>query len=331
MSGIKNILVASNHLKSYGGSESYTYTLIKELKKLHYNVEYFTFQKGIISQKIEELGVSFKSKTKYDLILTNHNTCVKELFRHGFIIQICHGIYPALEQPSKFSDGYISISKEIQDHLKGLGFKSKVIYNLVDKNRFNNIKPVKPELRSLLSLCHSDEANNYLKRVCSRLQIKFSSLNKYQGGNWNVEKVINENDIVVGIGRSCFESMMCGRPVVIWDNRKYFSSFGDGYFLENFEKYLKNNCSGRFTKKEFSENEFINELLKFKQEDSYKARQIAEKYFDSEINVKLILTYFHKIKRNRIKVYAFKRYWVLWILLGDFIKRNYKRLRIKNG
>ncbi len=96
-----DILVATNHLKSIGGTETYSYAIIEELKSRGLNVEYFTFHKGLVSEKIErDLKVSFMKKRNYDLILANHYTTVDRLFGKGFIIQTCHGIFPPLERPN---------------------------------------------------------------------------------------------------------------------------------------------------------------------------------------------------------------------------------------
>ena len=110
---IKNILVANHHLEKVGGTESYTYALTGELVKKGYNVEYFTFFKGEVADRLEnDFFVPYMSRSKYDLILANHNTCVNYLFGKGFTIQTCHGIFPELEQPSPHADAYVAISEE---------------------------------------------------------------------------------------------------------------------------------------------------------------------------------------------------------------------------
>lgn len=63
------ILVGNNHLQKTGGTENYTYTLALELKRLGHEVEYFTFEKGEISDKLEQQGVPFMSWEYYDLML----------------------------------------------------------------------------------------------------------------------------------------------------------------------------------------------------------------------------------------------------------------------
>ena len=137
------ILVANNQLNTLGGSETFTYTIIEELVDRGFFVEYFTFKFGFVSDKIEqELKVSFMSRKKYDLIFANHNTCVEKLYKLGYVIQTCHGIFPKLEQPSIRANAYVSISTEVQNHLGVLGFPSILIYNSINLERFKSLKPI---------------------------------------------------------------------------------------------------------------------------------------------------------------------------------------------
>ena len=112
------VLVANNHLAKTGGTENYTLALASALLKQRCLVEYFTFEKGLISDKLEGMGINFMSKKKYDLILANHNTTVDVLYKYGFIIQTCHGIYPELVQPSSRADLFVPISEEVSRDLE---------------------------------------------------------------------------------------------------------------------------------------------------------------------------------------------------------------------
>lgn len=292
-----SILIANNSLNSIGGSETFTYTLIEELKALGHFVEYFTFDKGAISNKIEkDLNVFFKSKKKYDLILANHNTCVKELYGFGFIIQTCHGIYPKLEQPSIFADAYVSISQEIQNHLALLGYPSKIILNGINLKRFFPFKDVNASLKKVLSLCHSNNANILLKEVCKELNVELKIAYKYNNPTFEVEKLINDVDLVVGLGRSAYEAMACGRPVVVWDDRKYFESFGDGYVKGKLGFSIINNCSGRYFKRMLHKEDLVKEFLKYDSSDSIYFRSFAEKNLDIKKQLHEYLNFYSSIK-----------------------------------
>lgn len=306
-----NILVANHKLSTISGSETFTYTLIEELIRRKHNVEYFTFHKGVTSERIEnDLNVKFMNRSKYDLILANHNTCIKEVYNMGFTIQTCHGIFPKLEQPSIFADGYVSISNEIQNYLSGLGYNSILIKNGINLNRFKPTKNLNQNIKKILSLCHSDLANDLIQDSIDSngLDIELIIFNKYKNPIWNIENYLNEADLVIGIGRSLYDAIACGRPVICFDARNdYMDSFGDGYLVENIYGSINFNCSGRFSKKVFDKNDIFQEILKYKSTDGFFLRKFAENELSIENSVDLYLDYYNKIKNinNSKTIYDF--------------------------
>ena len=290
-----NILVTNNHLKTYGGSETFTYALIEELCRLGHHLEYFTFEKGLTSDKIEQnLNVHFFSKKKYDLVLANHNSCItflrKKISPKTTIIQTCHGIYPKLEQPSNLANIHVSISEEVQQHLLTLKYKSKVVLNGINIKRFNNKKSINKKLKTVLSLCQSEQANSEIEKACNSLNIQLLKLNKFENPIWNVEEEINKADLVVGLGRSAYEAMACGRNVLVYDNRPYSKSYADGYVTSKIlPRIIKNNCSGRFYKKELDASSLMKEFKKYNKESGYFLRQFSLENLNIKIQVEKYL------------------------------------------
>ena len=306
---VKTILVATNRLSKLSGTETYTYAIIEELsKRKKYDIEYFTFNKGLVSDRIEnDLGVKFFSKSKYDLILANHNTCVNFLYKKGFIIQTCHGIYPELEQPSLKADAFVSISQEVQAHLALKNLPSLIILNGINLDRYKIKHKVSKKIVSLLSLCHSRKANDLIKQVCEEENIKYVEAFKYDNPVWDVENKINEVDLVIGLGRSAYESMACGRPAIIYDNRGYFESFGDGYIKNNLGLSLQNNCSGRYFKRTFDKSTLKKELEKYNPEDSLFFRNFAIRELDIKKQLDKYFEYFDALNTSSSKTFLYKK------------------------
>ncbi|WP_298533186.1 UDP-glycosyltransferase [uncultured Algibacter sp.] len=324
---VKNILVATNRLSKIGGSETFTYTLIEELiRRQEYHIEYFTLEKGFLSEKIEnELGIGFFSKRKYDLILANHNTCVQELYKYGFIIQTCHGIFPELEQPHPKANGYVSISQEVQNHLADIGYPSKLIYNMINLSRFYPKNEINDSPKKILSLCHSEKANGIIKDVCKDLGLVYLEAYKYGNPIWNVEDLINDADLVFGLGRSAYEALACGRPVIVFDSRGYFPSYGDGYLRGVLGLSLLNNCSGRYSKKEFLKDDLIKEVLKYSSEDQNFFYDFAQKELDVIKNIDKYFDYYLKLKKinkNRRIDVILKRKVLKYILKLKFLVKK---------
>lgn len=274
---VKTILVANNHLEKVGGSETFVYSLIEELNNRGFKVEYFTFFKGEVSQRIEsDLGIEFMSRNKYDLILANHKTCVRYLSSKGKVIQTCHGVFPKIEQPSRFADGYVAISEEVSKHLKEKKIKAKIILNGINCKRYYSKTPINSTLKNVLSLTHSIQANKIIEEACKALNVNFLSLNKYKNAVWHVENEINKADLIIGLGRSAYEAMACGRAVIVFDNRHYFQAYSDGYLTPDLVTLcIENNCSGRYSKKEIQLNDLILELKKYNKTDGYNLRNYA--------------------------------------------------------
>jgi hypothetical protein len=288
---IKRILVACNHLKSVGGSELYTYYLIKSLVRQGYNVEYFTFHTGAVSSKIERnLNVAFKSGNNFDLILASHQTTVDYLFGQGPILQVCHGPIPDMEQPSPLADYHIAVSEEVSRHLKSKGFLSTIIMNGVDLEIFKPKRSLNKKPKKILSLCQSREANAMIAGICEEEDLEFTSINKHSNPKFEISDEINDVDLVIGIGRSAYDAMACGRPCILFDQRAYNGSLGDGYLNPtDFRKFAKYNCSGRFSKRSYSRADLVKEIRKYNADHGKELRNIATRELNlRHVSLKLV-------------------------------------------
>lgn len=279
------ILVGNNYLAKTGGTENYTYALAIELKRQGHDVEYFAFERGEVASLLESEGIPFMSADHYDLILANHNTVIEKLWTCGYIIQTCHGSIPALEQPSPFADAYVAVSEEVREHIQGKGFQAAaVIPNGIDCKRFCPRTPVSQTLTTVLSLCQSDIANDFIKNCCEQAGIQFLQSNKFTDNVWSVEDLINKSDLVIGLGRSAYDAMACGRCVLVYDYREYMGEFlGDGMLTpDNIDKSMTCNCSGRAGRIHYDEHSFIQEMQKYSPKLAAWSREFAFGNFNIE-------------------------------------------------
>ena len=292
------ILLGTHYLAKTGGTESYTFALAMELKRLGHEVEHFAIVRGKVSEMLEEQGVPFMSSDRYDLILANHTTVVEALWPKGFIVQTCHGNIAALEQPSPFADAYVAVSEEVREHLLSKGFQAAaVIANGIDCKRFCQKKPISSNLSTVLSLCQSDVANDFIRRCCERINVTFLQSNKFTDNVWQVEELINRSDLVVGLGRSAYDAMACGRCVLVYDYREYMGEFlGDGMLTpESIRKSMLCNCSGRSNRLKYNEETFIEELRKYSPELGAWGREYALEHFNIEKAVTAYLDIYNAI------------------------------------
>ena len=279
------ILLGTHYLAKTGGTESYTFALAMELKRLGHEVEHFAIIRGGVSAMLEEQGVPFLTSDRFDLILANHTTVVEQLWPLGFTIQTCHGNIAELEQPSPYADAYVAVSEEVREHLQSKGYKAAaVIANGIDCNRFCQKKPISSTLKTVLSLCQSDVANDFIRRCCQQEGIRFLQSNKFTDNVWAIEDLINESDLVIGLGRSAYDAMACGRCVLVYDFRDYMGEFlGDGMLTpDSIGRSMLCNCSGRASRRKFDEQTFIAELHKYSPELGAWGRQFALEHLNIE-------------------------------------------------
>lgn len=303
------ILLGTHYLAKTGGTESYTFALAMELKRLGHEVEHFAIIRGGVSSMLEEKGVPFMTSDHYDLILANHTTVVEQLWPKGFIVQTCHGNIAELEQPSPYADAYVAVSEEVREHLQSKGYRAAaVIANGIDCNRFCQKKPVSPTLQTVLSLCQSDVANDFIRRCCQQEGIRFLQSNKFTDNVWSIEELINESDLVVGLGRSAYDAMACGRCVLVYDYREYMGEFlGDGMLTpESIQKSMLCNCSGRSNRLKYNEETFIKELQKYSSELGAWGREFALEHLNIEKAVEAYLDIYRGIDFEQ-KLIALKR------------------------
>lgn len=285
------ILITNHWLKKLGGSETFTYTLGKELLKQGHQVHGFTNHKGLISNRMEKEGIPFQLDDSYDLILANHNTTVDKVYGLGKIIQTCHGTIPKLEQPNHKADSFVAISEEVHHHLRiKYGLASTVIRNGIDCNRFKPTQPLNNRLKKVLSLCHTEEANSVITEACKILGLQLTTINKHQKQIWNIENHINQTDLVVTLGRGAYESFACGRPVVVFDKRPYQACYADGYVNEtSLKEIITTNCSGRYLMLKMDPYMLAAEFKKYNPYDGEYLRNYAVKNLNIETQVQQYL------------------------------------------
>lgn len=244
------ILLVNWRLDRGGGTEEWTHLMGASLRHLGHDVS--------LTDK--------PTKQHYDLAIINHLD--PSDFNASKKIYTVHGIIPALELPKKGADVYVGVSEEIATKY---GFEH-VIRNPIDLNRFTTQSKVNPEPQNILAI-----SNNPLDEDLVREATKGWSFQRIGGNNRvkNPEKYIEWADVVITLGRGCYESMAMNRNVLVYDYNG-----GDGMIThENYYHFRQNNCSGRYNGFNWTAEE-----LRWQIEGAYDSdpqfRQHIEKHHD---------------------------------------------------
>ena len=201
----------------------------------------------------------FDPSSRYDLGVLNHSNCLTFLRDKAIakIIYTSHGVIPQPEWPVDGADVYVAVSEEVRDGHKMEGYDARVIRNPVDLHRYRSTREPNKALKSVLFL------SNYGWTVEEMTRVAADGLDFVRMGGAerrrDIEEWINSADLVVGLGRTVYESMACERNVVIHDYQG-----GDGFVTpQNMSEFRLKNCSGRTNRYKYTAQELRDVMDKY--------------------------------------------------------------------
>jgi hypothetical protein len=264
------------------------------LRRAGHEPSVFTLNHGRVSEVLRKGGVSVTSNlhkwsgSKFDVAHVHHNTCaglVREAFPKLPMVFVSHGILPELEKPPPAKVGvskHVAVSDEVRAMLHNMGRKSVVLRNAVDVGRFKPSSLPGDRPRRVLVISNHFPVGHLklLKEACGKFgtELRIVGMGTENGQVWNTERLINEADVVVSLGRGCVEAMACGRAVLVWDVHG-----GDGYVtLGNYPQIRENNFSGRRHRRTYDLEDLVRILKSYDPAMGPANRRLALKYHDLE-------------------------------------------------
>lgn len=275
------ICVANWSYKNIGGTETFNYAMATALKQLGYPVYYYAPEMGdggITENELARVGIAPYRGEHLLCCFANQNTG-RVFVGKCPVIQTCHSAITRAEQPTPRMSAYVAVTEEVADHLAKLGHNPNLIRNGIDLERFRPNKPLRA-VPKVLSICQGDDT--LLRDACARMGLTFQSVPKSSSSRvWHIEDLINDADIVVGIGRSLYDAMACGRACISWDNRMWNPFTGCGYVTaDNWYTCAKTNFIGKGFPRIDTADALIAELSRYNPEDGAAMRRMAEKELD---------------------------------------------------
>lgn len=207
----------------------------------------------------------------YDYYVINYNLHQK-FVPYNKIIFVSHG--SMFDHYRPFGKVYAHIA--VSERTKKATGADLVIHNGVDLGKFKVVKMPKTPPKKALNIFRGIP-NYSIYKACDNLGIDYQHI----GTTLNVNNVINQNDFIIGYGRSAYEGMASGKPVLI------HGPFGtDGWIkADNFEKFLYRNCSG-WTGAYFPNIQQLEALLsQYDAKDGWVNRRLAEQYLSANLMV----------------------------------------------
>lgn len=278
-------LITNLQLNPFRGTENWCYAMGCQLIRMGHKVEIYSPNPNGGEYIFEVAGIRFNADGgQYDLIFENHNVIDAARFS-GPIVHTCHGIIDE-ERPMPNVIN-VAVSERVAQHWK----VKYIIKNGIDCVRFNMVNPPKKTLTNILSLCASETADTVLKRICERKGYKLTTTAGKEV--FAVNDLINQNDLVIGVGRSLYDAMACGRPVISFDDRWYLTRMhGLGYVTPDMVRNNRDNMTGNGNY--ISEDQLTAEIDKYNSCDGLLNRQ----YIQDEMNISTKLSEYIDVIRD---------------------------------
>ena len=242
------ILLGNQTLAMLAGSETWTATLARALKKAGHDVTCFSPVLGIISKSLEKDGIrciddvgggvrpfSFVLEPSvpedFDFILSNHHditTILRDRFPDKTIVSTIHGVLhtmrdqhgnevPAPEHPAVGkADIFVAVSEEVQAKLKAdYSLSSAIIRNFFDLSALKAERPPsdgKPKqfLVNTNYAGRDDAEIKVVREVAKHFGAKLAAVGINFTPTDDVRLAIEDADVVFGMGRSVLEGVAMG-------------------------------------------------------------------------------------------------------------------------
>lgn len=246
--------MANIWMKDPAGTECWCRAMADEFRRRGHDVKVWTPNPG---RFLEMTGLPMAMPgDRFDLILDNH--CVTPGKFEGNTIHTCHGIID-FEKPM---EGAVNVA--VSDAVGNRWHLRHIIPNGIDTELLKPRTAPYKCLHRVLSMCKTESANVMLEKVCDMLNLELATT--YGHEVFDIASAINENDLVVGVGRSLLDAMSCGRPVISFDDRPYYPTryLGQGYIKrEDFRFYMVDNFTGRVENRSWTESTLAGEFDKY--------------------------------------------------------------------
>lgn len=267
------ICICNQQMWPFRGTENWCYAVGSELARRGFEVYMYSPMPREGIPYFARAGIGYAVSGRFDLILDNHSVLSPSITAPT-VIHTCHGtIREERPYPGVMN---VAVNERVAAHW-GIG---TIIPNGIDTVRMRPVSEPHPEIRSMLSLCSARSADSLLDDISRETGIPLVTTSGKEV--FDVQRLINEADIVFGVGRSVLDAMSCGRPVISFDDRPYLPirMHGCGYVTPEMVEANRDNMTGRDSG--MSVSRILEEMKKYDPADGARNRD----YIVARRNVK---------------------------------------------
>jgi O-antigen biosynthesis protein len=287
-----NILLTHLHLDFPGGSETYTYTVARALLERGHRPTVVSPIVGEVGERLRSAHVPVvdelqKVRGHPDVIHSQHNVlalAARDWFPGAPLVFHSHGTLPLPEQPPSVDlnvQRYVAVSDLVRRHLESRGVPEpliRILENPVDLRRFAPRSELSARARRALVLSAVMDPGTFevIREACGRMDIELEVVGLDGTRTWDVERRMQDADVVFSLGRGAIESMASGRAVFVYDRHG-----ADGWVTpETVDDIASHTFSGKRFRRQLTPAELVAELDRYDPAMGPANRRIAEERYD---------------------------------------------------
>ena len=221
------VLFTNWHYSMMGGAQTWVYTAAQALAALGHVPLVWSDGLGILADKsapFARCSTSLSDLEPWDVVWGSHQLVGRVPARTPRC-QIVHATQNQdQEAPVPGLDAYFAVSEEVADFLRHQGFPcAGVIRQPIDTERFRRLEPPRPWPPRVLYFGNYQRWVPLAAEACRQIGAPFSVCGgpkDDEGRRWDVERALNDADLVLGQTRCVLEAMACERNAIVcsgWD------------------------------------------------------------------------------------------------------------------
>lgn len=229
------LILATDGLEGFGGSESYLITVADQLQRLGHDVRLYADRVGASGAQATALGLPVTESVaalpaQVDAMIVQDGGVAADLARsHPLVPQVfvAHSDLFDLQLPLNLPEltaAVVTLYERVDRRIRALAADFEIVRltQPIDVTRFAPVQPVRPRAQVALALGNyvRGARADVLEQACAMagLELRRRGGPAEAGTSATPELDYNEADIVFGKARVIVEAMACGRAAYVYDH-----------------------------------------------------------------------------------------------------------------
>jgi hypothetical protein len=266
------VLLTNWHYSMMGGAQTWVYTVARALRLAGHEPRVWSRGLGILAEKtapFARCSTNLDDLAPWDVVWGSHQLTA-DVPAHAPRCQIVHATQNQdQEAPVPGLDAYFAVSEEVASFLGDRGLAcAGIVRQPIDTDRFRPLEPARPWPPRVLFFGNYPRWLAFVAEACRRLEVPLAVCGgptDHQGRRWDVERALNDADLVIGQTRCVLEAMACERNAIVcsgWDPRLGYGL--DGFVTpETYHHFKVTNFTGNTRRRRPTVAALIEEIRRY--------------------------------------------------------------------